>query len=252
MDQIAIDIVAKWCKQPTKTLYIEFPLHMQGQFNIPPLPEGIRHLSICEPIKNSVVFPKSLRQLDIMHLYMGKLPELPDGLRVLYISDIFELQYLPPSLHKLCLCQPGIKSLPQLPKSLKHFQMDWSHIPRFSLSLPAHLRHLDVQYCEISEIDYLPPSLIYFCCENNYIKELPDLPCTLRVLKCSRNQLKYIPELPPNIRVLECGYNQLTCLPELPKSLDKVAYFGNNFAEEPIIPLTVRVVEGDTINYDRR
>jgi Leucine-rich repeat (LRR) protein len=253
MDEIANEIIAKWIKQPTTVLDITFPEEFHGPFTLPLLPEGVHHLCIYDPIKNQAIISKTLRKLFIMRLYEGKLPDLPDRLRMLYVSNIKDICHLPPNLHTLHLWRPHLESLPSLPKSLKHLQMDWArNIPRFSLSLPAGLKHLDVRYCEISELEYLPPSLIFLRCDDNYIEELPALPTTLKVLKCNRNQLTRLPELPLGLRVLEFGYNQLTCMPRLVASLDKVSYFNNNFPEEPTLPSTIRVVEGDAINYDRR
>jgi hypothetical protein len=250
MEKIANEIIAKWIKQPTKVLDITFPPHMYGPFTLPSLPDGIHHLSIYDSINNEAIISKTLRGLFIMHLHNGKLPNLPDGLRKLIITHLWEFpDSLPPKLHTLILSHSCLDVLPRLPENLKHFAMDWMHIPRFSLSLPAGLQHLDVQYCEISELEYLPYSLIFLRCDNNYIEELPTLPATLKVLKCNRNRLKRLPELPPGLRVLEFGYNQLICMPRLVASLDKVSYFNNNFPEEPIMPSTISVVEGDAINY---
>jgi Leucine-rich repeat (LRR) protein len=86
---------------------------------------------------------------------------------------------------------------------------------------------LDCSNKEVSEIKYLPESLIRLYCENNNLTSLPKLPESLKVLYCEYNNLIYLPELPKLLKGLYCHNNKLISLPELPGSLDRLVCHNN-------------------------
>jgi Leucine-rich repeat (LRR) protein len=62
---------------------------------------------------------------------------------------------------------------------------------------------------KLTEIRYLPESLIVLYCHNNNLTSLPKLPNSLERLYCDGNRLTTLPELPDSLDRLYCEYNDL-------------------------------------------
>jgi hypothetical protein len=62
---------------------------------------------------------------------------------------------------------------------------------------------------DITEIRYLPESLIILYCLNNKLTSLPKLPDSLEILCCEGNNLTTLPELPDSLERLYCHNNEL-------------------------------------------
>jgi len=93
---------------------------------------------------------------------------------------------------------------------------------------------LDCPNKGVTEIRYLPESLIILYCENNNLTYLPELPKSLKGLYCHNNELTSLPELPNTLKELTCYDNRLTYLPELPDSLEYLNCRNNQLPIEGI------------------
>lgn len=95
-----------------------------------------------------------------------------------------------------------LKTLPELPKSLKELSCYKNHL----ISLPK-----------------LPETLERLWCAYNHIELLPELPKTLTVLSCFSNNLTNLPSFPETIKELWCGYNSIPFVSPLPS---RPIYYG--------------------------
>lgn len=159
-------------------------------------------------IESSPSLPSSLLHFEMAHNVseddpFSYLPQLPNGLKYLDISDgrlgmIMYLNNLPDSLQYLYCSNIGLNSL----------------------TLPASLIYLDCSSQYNYSLTSSPPCFRY----------LPALPKTLTHLICRGNAFSSLPELPESLIYLDCSamndrdldYNTwptLFCLPKLPKSL---------------------------------
>lgn len=121
--------------------------------------------------------------------YLDVLPENIDQITLGYqpIYFIPDLKRFSNLIFLNC-CNNQLKSLPNLPQSLK------------------------VLYCpnnDLEELPELPHTLRSLYCYKNKLKYLPHIPTTLTKLYCSYNCLFILPELPRNIYELRINDNPL-------------------------------------------
>lgn len=181
----------------------EVDLSQLGLTELPPLPEGIVHLT-CS-------FNK-----------LTSLPELPQSLRSLYCG-YNQLTSLPPlpSLDYLHCQLNQLTSLPTLPPFLLTLLC---HTNRLT-SLPLLPSTLDILRCgnnQLTSLPTLPPIMFAISCYCNPLTALPTLPLELEELSCHSCTLTSLPLLPSNLRKLNCLGNPLETLPELPSTLEQV------------------------------
>jgi hypothetical protein len=161
-----------------------------------------------------------------INAYIQSLP-----LDILAITIPFkDLEYIPSLLQffrlKTLNCEFNyLKSLPELPASVKYIHCCMNKIT----SLPARL----------------PPGLVFMACGRNRITELPViLPPSLTGLYCYDNLISVMPPLPPNMEDLRCGKNPLIRLPKLSDCALKTLQVGNTLITSlPELPPTLLHIE---------
>jgi len=122
----------------------------------------------------------------------------------------------------------NLTSLPELPDNLT--QLDCSNNRLTSLPrLPPNLRELDVFMNQLTSLPPLPTHLVALACNSNRLTQLPPLPPTLEALYCLNNELTSLPNLPESLDVLWCSDNRLTELPTLPTKIDSLVVHNNPF-----------------------
>ena len=100
----------------------------------------------------------------------------------------------------------------------------------------SRFTNLRILYCygtNISNIDYLSPTLEQLWCNNNRIRFIPPLPTNLRILNCEYNQLSYLPKLNHNLQILYCSNNNIKVLPELNENLSELYCANNQLTQLP-------------------
>jgi len=156
---------------------------------------------------------------------------------------------LPMRLRVLSLCLTGIQVLPELPETLEELYV--SENPGICIEkLPPNLVVFVANSCELEELPNLPPSLTTLVVDGNYLEGLPELPTTMKIIIASNNQvlwlsrniadlihlevlmvqnnvIRHIPTLPTGLREFNCAENNLKRLPILPESLIDFVFFGN-------------------------
>ena len=172
--------------------------------------------------------------LDLIHLGLTHLPDLPDTLKILYCN-----------YNKLT-------SLPDnLPRNLEILYCSYNELTILPNNLP---RNLEILYCsynnKLTSLPDLPDTLQILYCSYNQLTSLPDLSRNLEILYCDHNQLINLPELPNTLKELNCNWNELTSLPELPSNLHTLYCEYNPFVKgfgvnkPPIkIPYTVKTTD---------
>lgn len=116
------------------------------------------------------------------------------------------LSPLPGSLQKLFCRRTGLTHLPQLPEGLVTLAISncalqdtpaQLAIPNF----PDSLIYVDIQHNQVSRLPNLPPNLRTANFSHNQIQSIPALPNTLVRFFCSNNQLRVLPLLPANVEL---------------------------------------------------
>ena len=182
----------------------EVDLSMLGLTELPPLPEGLEHLTCSfNRLTTLPKLPQSLRSLYCAHNQLTSLPTLPPFLEYLHcqLNQLTSLPTLPPSLLTLVCHTNRLTSLPELPSIL------------------------DILRCgnnQLTSLPTLPPIMFAMSCYCNPLTTLPALPLQLEELTCYSSTLTSIPMLPPNLRKLNCLGNPLETLPELPSTLQQL------------------------------
>ena len=151
--------------------------------------------------------------LDLTHLGLTSLPELPSDLKIL---ECYENQ---------------LTSLPNnLPSNLQKLYCSFNKLKRLPNNLPTNLQILYCSFNELTSLPKLPTSLQYLYCDINNLTRLPsNLPSNLYTLYCNNNKLTSLPDLPPNLHILICDRNLLINLPILPQSIQQLFIDKNPF-----------------------
>jgi hypothetical protein len=181
----------------------------------------LQHLEVqaCRALQLSVL-PAALHTLVLRDLFIGALPTLPSGLRVLQVHRCSKLTLphaFPNTLVQLKLVNcPSVRQLPRLPEglvslSLTNSSLGWG-IPEMALPavLPTGLQVLAMQglwhtHCLPSLPDGLLTLSLDQCLLLEDLPEMPESLCGLSVTGCVR--LKHpLPRLPPGLcrLTLEC------------------------------------------------
>ena len=106
------------------------------------------------------------------------------------------------------LCHLGLTSLPELPDHITCLWCNGNHLKELP-ELPPRLFQLRCDHNELTKLPPLPAKLRTLRCDQNYLTSLPDLPESLRTLWCDNNQLTSLPLLPTDLFELCCHGNQL-------------------------------------------
>lgn len=102
-------------------------------------------------------------------------------------------------------------TLPELPEGLKVLWCDRNLLVTLP-TLPEGLKVLCCRENLITFLPSFPEGLKYLACSRNLLTSLPVLPQSLETLVCYGNQLKSLPKIPENLEVLDCHGNPLVCV----------------------------------------
>lgn len=234
--------------------------------------------------------PNSLRSIDLdwLEYRLRKVDRWPDSLRHLSFrndwywnpgtaqQDIGLIDTLPPLLEYLDLYGHTLDTLPALPTTLRHLDVQRNLQLTALPALPNALLHLNVSQTDIPALPVFPDSLMYLSCGSNLhlamigplpagLKELhvttvvpmlPDLPALpegLEVLEYGGTTLgSTIPTLPSTLReLLLNNLNNVTVVPDLPHGLQRLqATAMNNVAQLPALPTTLTVLNTENSLFD--
>jgi len=233
---------------------------------IPPLPAGLKRLTIYHTTINSLPsLPNTLKYLECTHnRAVLSLPTLPNGLdslncpanlltilpglppSLLYLNCsrnyISVLPDLPSGLKSLNCLHNSLSALPSLPDSLKSLLTGYNFLTAIP-QLPNSLFEFDCMDNQILSIPALPPTLFYLGVSNNPIHSLPLLPNSLVYLFCAGSNLTVIPALPASLRRVDCANNNLTILPTLPFNLEQLLCNKNEILFLPKLPITLNTLD---------
>ena len=197
------------------------------------LPNTLRtiHLDFSETrIRYVDHWPDSLRELSIRNDWYWN---PTTGLQTIDVIDP-----LPPYLEYLDLYGHYLDTLPALPSTLRHLDVQRNQAVTALPSLPNELRHMNVSQADIPALPVLPDSLIYLSCGSNlHLALLGPLPAGLKELHVTTvvPLLPDLPALPPTLEVLEYGGATLgSIIPPLPSTLRELLL--NNLANVTSIP----------------
>ena len=110
------------------------------------------------------------------------------------------------------------------------------------IPIPEHLKILDVFGCNLSKIEQLPKSLIYFNCSCNKIKSISSFPSQLEEFHCENNDLSFLNlSSIRGLKVLNINFNNISQL-EIPKTLTSL-FCSQNSIRLSSIPRTLQVLE---------
>jgi hypothetical protein len=206
---------------------------------IPPIPEGIEHLSLqMMHITELPPLPESLEVLDLGHLDITTLPVLPASLKHLYLNGNWELtslpDHFPPTLEVFyCAGSQKLASIPPVPASMTELTLEKSGITELPPLDTTELRKLDLTNSfRLQTLPPLPPTLGYLDISYTNISVLPPLPASLRILRANNAKLKSLPADLPNLELLWVEKNQLLSLPILPTSITSLHLENNPLPNE--------------------
>ena len=151
--------------------------------NATPLERGVGTLAspleiALERIRNCVD-----GEVDLSHLGLTELPPLPEGLKhvTCLFNQLTSLPTLPSSLRSLYCGYNRLTSLPSLP-SLEYLHCQHNQLKNLPV-LPPSLLTLICYTNQLASLPELPP-LEILRCGTNPLRTLPTLPSTLEVLAC--------------------------------------------------------------------
>lgn len=190
------------------------------------------------------------RRLDLSRWNIDELPDMPDTVEYLNLSDT------------------AIKHLKNLPKNLKWLRCLGSDIETIELPLPPNLTYLDVRSCKHLKPFDIPPHIecesdfAYFARKRKYkqerLTEEHNIVAKRRVnewieenrhkkqktvLDLSRLQCTYLPDnIPYDVEWMNCGGNfKLESFKGLPKGLKRLDYDG--YPHKEMLELPVGLLE---------
>lgn len=208
--------------------------------------------------------PESLESLAIYNCKSQL--ELPNGLKLLRISNWKGMQNLPPlpkSLESLTIENTWAfcHRFPELPNELKELRLENTACPKLT-RLPDGLKVMSILGRSCTEVE-LPEGLEELRIVDSTVREIKgDFPCSLHKLELS--DLVRIPALPKNLSVLRLRNMKLTfnslptslreveldschgCIEEIPSLLYKFIVKGQGVAIKTISPLIESIVEVDS------
>jgi hypothetical protein len=209
------------------------------------------HLTTIDEIKSFVIFPASLKRLYIYDNKIDVIPELPQSLLVLILSNTS----IPMSLideKKLPLCKISINNdeprNEEISDKIYIYTEDTIKIPETIETLiisnikidtlpmlPKNLKKLIIKNTSITRLKNLPKNLEVLDATHNKIEYIDKFPSTLTNINISLNNLKTIPEIPLNTIEFSCSCNKLEKFPYPHKNMKKLYASRNPFTEKVII-----------------
>lgn len=158
--------------------------------------------------------------LDVSHLKINSLPELPTTIKKLHCSYT-QLEYLP--------------ALPECLEVLDCMSVPLKELPR----LPSNLKKMYCYYTNIQILPHLPPNLeALYCCFNESLHTIRNFSDSLKIIWCYHNpKLETIPELPSKLEELSCHTTPISSLPGLTylsNKLKKLVCSNTNIKRLPV------------------
>lgn len=200
--------------------------------------------------------PDSLRSLDVWGNPLKELPaELPAGLTYLctelslsapedsqgfFVGDA-EVRW---DAKAVDLSNMGLQSVPRELRRctrLHTLRLSGNDI-RTLENLPESLRNLYIRYNRIEKLQGLPPALEVLDADGNNIRTLEGLPDSLRILCVYHNSIRVLEGLPPALRVLDVGSNDIRTLENLPDFLQELYASNNQLARLDGLPPALRLL----------
>ena len=142
--------------------------------------------------------------------------------------DLTKVPDLPENVLVLSLAGNKLKSLENLPKSLKVLDIESNSIGNSTVlrieNLPNSLESLKISNNNIQNLTHLPTSLTHLeaiNCSINYIRAFPK---NMKQIILSQNNLEELPPLPNGLQLLDIESNPIQKLGHIPKSVTVFKY----------------------------
>jgi hypothetical protein len=142
--------------------------------------------------------------------------------------ELTQVPELPPNVLILSLAGNKLKSLENLPSSLKVLDVGSNNIGNNNVlkidNLPNTIESLKISNSNIKKLEHLPSSLTHLeavNCDISYIKSFPK---NMKVIILNQNYLEEIPKLPNGLQMLEIEMNPIISLGHIPKSVTVLKY----------------------------
>lgn len=124
------------------------------------------------------------------------------------------------------------------------------------INIPDGLVEMNIQYCFLKKLNYIPSSLKFLYCndnqltrlqnlqhtnlvelsfKNNNIYQMPNLPDSIKELVFNNNQIINIPNFPKSLKYLECSWNRIHKLINLPKGIHTIICDHNDIIKLPCL-----------------
>jgi hypothetical protein len=170
--------------------------------------------------------PHNTESLHLRHTLIHTIPDCPDSLTYLDVSNTWALRsiaYFPPMLQKfICYCSV-LESLPShAPPTLTTFICTYSNIHKLP-QLPESVKIINCSRTQISEIHSLPQKLEYLDCSYTNIQTLPPLPNSLKYLDIRGTKIAHLPNISKNLEKLGCDFHIITELDYIPCELKLIS-----------------------------
>jgi hypothetical protein len=223
-NEIAKKRIAEWnkTKNPQITLDLSF---LDLDFLPEGIPDEVERLACNARYKSLKGLPKNLKWLSCSYYAGVEFDYLPEGLETLVCSDT------------------KIKTISNLPNSLKKLKVHFSYYFYTVKSLPPNLKELELYHAlRLREIMCeLPKTLRILVLTETDISILPTLPESLRELELTMStHIENIPNLPKNLRILDCmGIRKPKFLPPLPDNLLSLSVDNLKILDNNIIPNSI-------------
>lgn len=201
-----------------------------------PLPElieppvSLRRLSLVNaPAERVPALPPSLRALDLSWFRGRRLPRVPETLHELSLrwSNVDSLAGLRlPFLETLDLSASGVRSLQDLPPSLRSLRFQWFPLAE-AVPLPPRLERLDLSGSEtLQRIGPLPPTLLLLDVSQSEVEDLGALPKGLQRLDISNTRIRSLSGLSAlaHLESLTLHAGQVDSLEGMPRSVHSLTF----------------------------
>lgn len=127
--------------------------------------------------------------------------------------------------YTLDLSYLGLSELPELPDNVDRLILTNNRLRTIS-HLPAGLDFLECGNNQLTHLPELPPRLTILYCYSNPLVELPPFPPTMRVLNCQATHIVELPRLPPRMEKIFADNSSLRTIPLLGPSITHLTLEG--------------------------
>ena len=111
------------------------------------------------------------------------------------------------------------------------------------LSTYEWITRLDINQCNLTSLDGLPPNVSIVRASNNCIKSINNLPKSLIDIDVSKNSIRSITSLPDKLMMINAAYNGITDITcNLPNTLEKADFSGGCLTKIPVYGSNMKVL----------